>query len=107
MIDAFSLPHVLLVRVLDEAAVSDKKILEGELPKRMMVGKPGRVVEIEGWSNSQSDFDAMEALVDGTVRTFYHPDGDSFAAIVTGFNESKDATSYDQRGYRITLMETR
>jgi hypothetical protein len=49
----------------------------------------------------------MEALVDGTVRTFYHPDGDSFAVIVTGFNESKDATSYDQRGYRITLMETR
>jgi hypothetical protein len=105
MIDDFAFPHVLAMRMVDVAQISDKKILQ-DLPKRKMVGKPGRAVEIEGWSDAQADFDAMEALADGTTRTFYHPSGDSFAVLVSAYNQADQADEYGHRRYDITLMET-
>ncbi|MGB9022994.1 MAG: hypothetical protein WCC94_06105 [Candidatus Bathyarchaeia archaeon] len=85
----------------------DKKLQGGLLPRRKMVGKLGRVVEIVGWSDSQSEIDALEALVDGTARTFYHPSGDSFAVLVTGFNPDQSVDEYDRRAYRLSLVELR
>jgi hypothetical protein len=107
LIDALELPHVLSIRVTDDAAIVDKKLQGGLLPRRKMIGKSGRVVEIVGWSDSQSEIDALEALVDGTARTFYHPSGDSFAVLVTGFNPDQSVDEYDRRAYRLSLVELR
>jgi hypothetical protein len=107
LIDALELPHVLSIRVVDDATIVDKKLQGGSLPKRKMIGKPGRVVKIVGWSDSQSEIDALEALVDGTARTFYHPSGDSFAVLVTGFNPDQSVDEYDRRAYRLSLVELR
>lgn len=77
------------------------------MPRRKLIGKPWRVVEIVGWSNSQSEIDTLEALLDGTARTFYHPSGDSFAVLVTGFNPDQSVDEYDRRAYRLSLVELR
>jgi len=107
LIDALAIPHVLSIRVVDDAAIVDKKLQGGLLPRRKMIGKPGRVVEIVGWSDSQSEIDALEALADGTARTFYHPSGDSFAVLVRGFNPDQSVDEYDRRVYRLSLVELR
>jgi len=49
----------------------------------------------------------MDALADGSRRTFIHPSGDSFAVIVTGFDYDRTADQYTRRDYRTTLKETR
>lgn len=106
-IDSFDLPHVLSIKITDEAAISDKKIQGGSLPRRKMTGKPGRVTEIEGWTDSQSDIDSMEALVDGAAHVFLHPSGDSFAVRVKDFDPDRNVDEYDRRVYRMTLVELR
>jgi hypothetical protein len=107
MIDDFSLPHVQALTVTDPAVMVDKKIQGGALPRRKMVGKPGRVVQITGWTDQQSDIDTMEALADGTPRIFYHPDGDSFTVLVTKFDPDRKAEDHDHRTYIMTLEESR
>lgn len=107
LIDSVTLPHVMSIQITDEAQMSDKKIEGGALPKRKIVGKPGRVVEIQGWSDDQSELDTMDALADGTRRTFIHPSGDSFAVLITAFDYDRTADQYTRRDYRLTLKETR
>jgi hypothetical protein len=104
-VDSFDLPHVLSIRITDEAAISDEKIQDGTLPRRKMVGKPGRVVEINGWTKSQADIDAMEALVEGIAHVFLHPSGDSFAVRVKDFDPDRNVDRYNRRAYRMTLVE--
>jgi hypothetical protein len=70
-----------------------------------MVGKPGRTVEVEGWSDSQAEIDALDALRDGVRHTFYHPSGDSFGILVTGFEPSATVDEYNCRTYRLSLAE--
>jgi hypothetical protein len=106
-VDSVDLPHVLSIRVVDEAVMSSKPIQGGALPKRKMVGKPGRVVEIEGWSSSQAEIDSLKAFEDGTTRVFLHPSGDSFAVIVTAFNVDRNADQYNRRRWHMTLKEAR
>jgi hypothetical protein len=105
MIDSLALPHVLSIRISDPATMSDKKVQGGALPRRTMVGKPGRTVEVEGWSDSQAEIDALDALRDGVRRTFYHPSGDSFGVLVTGFAPSATADKYNRRTYQLSFEE--
>ncbi len=105
MIDALVLPHVLSIKISDPATMSDKKVQGGSLPRRKMVGKPGRIVDIGGWSDSQTEIDALDALRDGVRRTFYHPSGDSFGVFVTGFEPSRTVDEYNRRTYRLSLAE--
>jgi hypothetical protein len=105
MIDDLALPHVLSIIIPDVASISDKKVQGGSLPRRKMVGKEGRNVTIEGWTDEQSEIDALEALMNGVPRTFYHPSGDSFAVLVTAFNPSLRVDEFDRRIYSLTLAE--
>jgi hypothetical protein len=107
LIDSFAPPHVLSIRIRDEADMDTRLIQGGSLPKQKMLGKPGRVVEIEGWTRDQDDIDDMEVLMDGTARTFLHSSGDSFAVLVTDFDPESRVDEYDRRIYRLTLKETR
>lgn len=106
LIDTFAPPHVISIRIRDEADMDTRLIQGGSLPKQKMLGKPGRVVEIEGWTKDQDDIDDMEALMDGTARTFLHPSGDSFAVLVTDFDPASSVDEYNRRIYRLTLKET-
>jgi hypothetical protein len=105
MIDDLALPHVLSIRISDPATMSDKKVQGGSLPRRTMMGKPGRTVDVEGWSDSQTEIDAFDALRDGLRHAFYHPSGDSFGVLVTGFEPSQTVDEYDRRSYRLSLAE--
>ena len=105
MIDALALPHVLSIRISDPATMSDKKVQGGSLPRRTMVAKPGRTVEINGWSDDQAEIDSLDALRDGVRRTFYHPSGDSFGVLVTGFEPSRTVDQYNRRLYRLAVAE--
>lgn len=104
MIDDLALPHVQSIIIPDVATMSDKKV-QGSLPRRTMVGKQGRTVTIQGWTDQQSEINALEALMDGVTRTFYHPSGDSFAVLVTAFNPNLRVDEYDHRIYSLTLAE--
>jgi hypothetical protein len=105
MIDALALPHVLSIKISDPATMSDKKVQGGSLPRRKMVGKSGRTVEVGGWSDSQIEIDAVDALRDGLHHTFYPPTGDSFSVLVTGFEPNASADEYNRRTYRLSLAE--
>ena len=107
LVDSFTLPHVLSITINDEADMSTRLVQGGSLPKQRMLGKPGRIVDIVGWTDNQDDIDSMEALTDGTVRTFIHPSGDSFAVLVTDFQPESKADEYGRRSYTLTLKETR
>ena len=105
MIDVLALPHVLSIKISDPATMSDKKVQGGVLPRRKMVGKPGRTVDVQGWSDSQTEIDAFDALRDGLRHTFYHPSGDSFGVLVTEFEPSRSVDEYNRRAYRLSLVE--
>jgi hypothetical protein len=107
LLDDFTLPHVLTIRGVDEAAIADKKLHPPTLPRRKMVGKPGRTVEIQGWTDSQAEIDDMENLFDGSKRLFVHPSGDSFMVILTDFDPGSPTDAYHHRIWRMTLKETR
>ena len=89
----------------DDGTINEKIIQGGALPVRELIGRRGRVVEIEGWTTSQTDIDSIEALVDGRLHTFIHPSGDSFAVLVTRFEPDRQADEYGERAYRLTLLE--
>lgn len=105
MIDDLVLPHVLAIIISDLATMSDKKVQGGSLPRRKMVGKPGRTVEIQGWSDDQTEIDAVDALRDGAHHTFYPQSGDSFGVLVTDFQPSRTVDEYNRRTYRLSLVE--
>jgi hypothetical protein len=105
MIDALALPHVLSIRISDPATMSDKKVQGGSLPRRTMVGKPGRTVQITGWSDNQAELDSLDVLRDGVRRTFYPQSGDSFGVLVTGFAPSATVDKYNRRTYLLSLAE--
>jgi len=107
LLDDFTLPHVLTIRIVDEAVMVDKKIHPPALPKRKMIGKPGRTVEIEGWTKSQTDIEAMEALMDGEPHIFIHPSGDTIKVLVKDFLSDRAADRYNRRNYRMIMLECR
>jgi len=107
ILDDFTLPHVLIIRIVDEAVMSDKKLHPPAVPKRRIIGKPGRTVEIQGWTKTQSDINAMRALMDGSSHIFIHPSGDTIKVLVKDFLPDQAADRYDRRGYQIMLMECR
>lgn len=106
-VGAVELPHVLRIQIADDPTISDKKIQDGQKPKRKLIGKPGRVVNISGWSDDQAEIDAMEALKDGVAKVLLLPTGDSFVAFVTNFKPSRNADQYNRRTYAMTLKEAR
>lgn len=106
-LDDFDLPHVQTLHISEDPQIRDVKIQGGSLPKRSILSKMGRVVEIEGWTDSQSDVDDLEAMKDGTVRVFLHPSGDSFAVLVSDVQVDNRVDDYGRRNYMVTLKETR
>jgi len=103
-IDSFALPHVLTFRIVYDATIVDKKIQNGILPRRKMIGKRGRTVEITGWTKQQTDIDTMQAFEDGTTRTFYHPSG-GFQVLVRDFHSSQAVDRWNRRIYQLTVVE--
>jgi hypothetical protein len=103
----FDLPHVQTLKISEQPDIEDLKIQGGSLPKRSIISKMGRVVDIEGWTYNQSDIAALEVMKDGTIRLFLHPSGDSFAVLVSDFSADNVADDYGRLTYRITLKETR
>jgi hypothetical protein len=107
LLDEFALPYVLTIHIVDEAVMTDKKIHPPALPKRRIIGKPGRTVEIQGWTKTQSDIEAMRAFMDGVSHLFIHPSGDMVKVLVKDFLPDQAADRYNRRGYQIMLMECR
>jgi hypothetical protein len=105
MIDDISLPHVLRIQHRDDAEVDEKQIQGGTLPLRRIMGKHGRIVEVDGWSKVLEELTALEALQGSTRRTFLHPSGESFAVLVSRVYVERSADKYSRRRYRMTLLE--
>lgn len=59
-IDDLGLPHVQRIHVSDPTLMSSK-LVSGELPTRQFLGKTGRTVEIEGWTDSLATLDEKGA----------------------------------------------
>lgn len=106
MLDTFELPHVLSIRAADEVVMGRKIVQTGILPDQSKVAGLGRTVEIQGWTDLQTDLDSMDAMVDGVRRIFYHPSGESYRVIVAGLDYDRNASGYDRRTYTLTLKET-
>jgi hypothetical protein len=106
LIDEYALPNVQSIRILDTPAMTDKKIMRS-LPKRSLFAKHGRVVDLQGWTDSQIEVDALEALADGVRRMFLHPSGDSFAVRVKTVAPKTPVEKVGRRIYRLLLNEVR
>lgn len=106
-LDGFDLPHVQTLKITEQPQIEDLKVQGGSLPKRSVIAKMARVVEIDGWTSSQTDIDELESMKDGTIRLFLHPSGDSFAILVSDLSVDNTADSYGRRSYKLTLKETR
>lgn len=107
VVGSVELPHVQSIKTTDPAATSDRKIEGGSPPFRKMVGKLGRVVELEGWTKVQADLDSMSALKDGAAKTFLHPSGNSFAVLVSASNVDDSVDAYGRRVWTMSLVELR
>jgi len=99
-------PNVLRISIRDQVALQDKAVMSS-LPRRSLLGRRGRIVQVDGWTDQNADIAIMRALQDGVTRTFIHPDGDSFAVRVSKFDPSRTVDEYDRRLYRLTFAEVR
>jgi len=106
IVDDFVLPHVLKLAVHDEAEIR-AKLRPDILPLVKMVGKRGRVAEIEGWTREQSDIDALTAFLEGGKHVLILPTGDSFNVLIVNCNVSRHVDLFERRPYHLILMESR
>lgn len=74
LIDGADLPHVQRIHITEPTILSSKPV-SGELPTRIWLGKQGRTVEFEGWTDSLTTLESLKAYADGTAHDVWLPDG--------------------------------
>jgi hypothetical protein len=100
------LPHVTKITATDEPTIDMKKI-QGAIPKMKLLGKIGRTITVEGWTENEDETFALDGLVDGRPKIFTHPNGETVKVIAKQFDPLPFEKPYPERKqYRLTLLES-
>jgi hypothetical protein len=103
-LDGVDLPHVLVVNVDEPSVVQDLPIMDG-LPYRRQVAKKGRLLRIQGWTDSLATLEALREYADGQKHLLLLPTGDSMSILVSDVQTPEDVTKYTIYNYTITAAE--
>jgi hypothetical protein len=101
-LDVLDLPHVQRIHV-GEPTLMSSKLVSGELPHREFLGKMGRTIEIQGWTDSLARLDQIKALVDGNAHLLTLPTGDSLSVHVTDARDPRETGDWAGGIYRYAL----
>ena len=104
LIDELTLPHVQSIKI-DEKTIMSSKPIQDELPWRKFLGKMGRQVAIEGWTDSLATLETLAALDDGQPHTLTLSTGDSVSVHVTKVETPRYIEEGETHPYKVTALE--
>jgi len=107
-IDTYELPHVQRVTI-SEPTLMVEKLVPGALPYRAYLGKMGRTIQIEGWTDSTQILDdEIRSLTDDETKRLSLPlagDVGTVSCYVTDAQTPLTAEGYDVYPYTLTIVE--
>jgi len=103
-LDGAELPHVSAINVEEPSVVQDLPVMDA-LPYRKQVGKEGRSVKIQGWTDSLTTLEILRGYADGEKHLFLLPTGDSMNVHVTDVRTPENVETYDRYDYEMDAVE--
>ena len=103
LVDDLSLPHVQRIHITEPTIKSTKPVSIG-LPKRKYLGKEGRSIDVEGWTESVEALSILQALADGAAHVIWLPDGTTLSAHITSVIPRRSTTP-NEYPYMIHMVE--
>lgn len=103
-IDGVDLPHVLNISVEEPSIVQDLPVMDA-LPYRKQLGKRGRSLKIQGWTDSLSTLETLRAYADGDEHVLILPTGDGMKAHVIDVRTPEDVEKYHIYDYQMEALE--
>jgi len=103
-LDSTSLPHVLSLNVEEPSIVQDLPVMDA-LPYRRQLGKKGRSVKIQGWTDSLSTLETLRGYADGNTHLLMLPTGDSIYVLLSDVRTPDNVENYDRYDYEVDAME--
>jgi hypothetical protein len=103
-LDAAAMPHVLTISVDEPSVLQDLPVMD-TLPYRKQLGKSGRSLRIQGWTDSLSTLETLRGYNDGEKHLLVLPTGDSMSVHVTGVETPEDVENYDSYDYTLVAVE--
>lgn len=103
---SFILPHVQQIHVTEPTEL-DSKPVSSDLPVRIFLGKRGRTVEIEGWTDSLVALNQIREFADGSPRVLILPTGDGLSvfAVLVEDPRTEDDWAAGIHPYTLTCHE--
>jgi hypothetical protein len=103
-LDGVSLPHVLNISVDEPSILQDLNVMDA-LPYRRQIGKKGRSLKIQGWTDSLATLEALREYTDGQKHLLLLPTGDSMYVLISDVQTPEDVANYTRYDYMITAVE--
>jgi len=103
-LDEVSLPHVINVTIQEPSIIEDLAVMEA-LPYRSQLGKEGRRLIIQGWTDSLSTLEILRGYGDGQKHLLLLPTGDSMSILVGDVRTPENVENYDRYDYAIDAIE--
>jgi hypothetical protein len=103
-LDGVSLPHVQSIGVDEPSILQDLPVMDA-LPYRRQIGKKGRSLKIQGWTDSLATLEALREYPDGQKHLLLLPTGDSMYVLISGVQTPEDVANYTRYDYTITAVE--
>jgi hypothetical protein len=103
-LDGAALPHVQSVGVDEPSILQDLPVMDA-LPYRRQIGKKGRSLKIQGWTDSLATLEALREYADGQKHLLLLPTGDSMYVLVSDVQTPEDVANYTRYDYTITAVE--
>lgn len=104
-LDGALLPHVLNIHVDEPSIVQDLPVMDG-LPYRKQLGKQGRHLVIQGWTDSLSTLETLRGYDDGLEHLLILPTGDSMNVHIVDVRTPETAEDYQTYNYEMDVLET-
>jgi hypothetical protein len=103
-IDGVALPHVLSIAVAELSIVQDLPVMDA-LPYRKQLGKRGRSLKIQGWTDSLSTLETLRGYTDGVKHLLILPTGDSMYVLISDVRSPENVENYDRYDYEMDAVE--
>jgi hypothetical protein len=104
-LDGVSLPHVQIIEIQEPSIIKDLPIMDA-LPYRKQLGKHGRSIRLEGWTDSLSVLETLRGYDDGEKHLLILPTGDSLQVHVTDVLTPEAVENYKTYDYTLVMVET-
>ena len=75
------------------------------LPYRKQLGKRGRSLRIQGWTDSFSTLEILRGYADGVKHLLILPTGDSMYVLLSDVRTPENVENYDRYDYEVDAVE--